>query len=146
VPASSPGAIGDAAIKARRRPAGLSRRRLGREMAVSPAAVRSWENGTSRCSHYGCKGNLALLRRAAGDPAKARILNEEGLAGLEVRLGRDHRYSLTVAINLASDLYDLPATRGRNEPLRADARPDHPDALAAAAGRRLDFDFDSRPL
>jgi len=47
VPASPPGAIGGAVIKASRRSARLSRRQLAREMAVTSAAVRSWENGTS---------------------------------------------------------------------------------------------------
>ena len=46
VPASPPGAIGGAVIKASRRSSGLSRRQLTREMTVSTAAVRSWENGT----------------------------------------------------------------------------------------------------
>jgi transcriptional regulator with XRE-family HTH domain len=46
VPASPPGAIGGAVIKAGRHSAGLSRRQLAREMTVTSAAVRSWEDGT----------------------------------------------------------------------------------------------------
>ena len=48
--------------------------------------------------------NLAMLRRLTGDPAEARRLNETALAGLDARLGRDHLFYLTTALNLASDL------------------------------------------
>jgi transcriptional regulator with XRE-family HTH domain len=46
VPASQPGVIGGAVIKAARRSAGLSRGQLARAMMVSPATVRRWENGS----------------------------------------------------------------------------------------------------
>ena len=55
-------------------------------------------------------GNLAILRRLTGDPAEARRLDETALAGLDARLTRDHLFSLTVAVNLASDLAVLGET------------------------------------
>ena len=45
-PVSPPGVIGAAIIKTARRSARLTRRRLARAAAVSPATVREWENGT----------------------------------------------------------------------------------------------------
>jgi len=70
VPASPPGAIGGAVIKASRRSAGLSRRQLARKMTVSPAAVRRWENGSSPlfCTSYDQLRRLAaaLDQRHAG--------------------------------------------------------------------------------
>jgi len=69
VPASPPGAIGGALIKASRRSAGLSRRQLAREMTASQATVRSWENGTSPlfCMAYDQLRRLAatLVQRHA---------------------------------------------------------------------------------
>lgn len=47
VPVSPPGIIGAAVIKAARRSAGLTRRRLARALTTSPATVRAWENGTT---------------------------------------------------------------------------------------------------
>ena len=140
---------------------------------------------------HGCAGNLALLRRLAGDPAGAASLNESALASLDATLGRDHRLSLTVAANLAGDLAALgevakartlgedtlarlrsllgdnhPMTLGCSANLALDLRAcgvdddaaqmaadtltrfaqtlgdEHADAKAAAAGTRLDFDFD----
>jgi len=44
--ASPPGVIGAAVIKAARRSARLSQRRLARMLSVSPATVRMWETGT----------------------------------------------------------------------------------------------------
>ncbi len=45
-PASAPGVIGGAILRAARRSAHLSRRSLARTLAVSPATLRAWENGT----------------------------------------------------------------------------------------------------
>jgi len=44
-PISPPGVIGGAVIAAARRSAALSRRRLARRLAVTPATVRAWETG-----------------------------------------------------------------------------------------------------
>jgi len=46
LPAPRPGVIGAAVIKAARRSAPMTRRRLARAAGVSPATVRAWENGT----------------------------------------------------------------------------------------------------
>ena len=73
------------------------------ELATTAAQTYPAVYGTNHPYNYGCMGNLALLRRLAGDPAEARRLNEAALAGLEERLTRDHLFTLTVAANLASD-------------------------------------------
>ena len=57
--------------------------------------------------HYGCMTDLALLRRAMGDAATARELDERALRGLTEVLGQDHHFTLTAAMNLASDLAAL---------------------------------------
>jgi tetratricopeptide (TPR) repeat protein len=58
--------------------------------------------------HYGCMGNLAILERIRDNNVeRARQLNETALEGLENKLERDHHYSLTVAVNLATDLAAL---------------------------------------
>jgi len=75
----------------------------------------------------------------------ARHLDEKALEGLEKRLGRDHHYTLTVAMNLASDL----AALGLPEEARAlgeDTLPRlrvllgeyHPQTLGCAANLALD--------
>jgi tetratricopeptide (TPR) repeat protein len=94
---------------------------------------------------YGCVGNLALLRRITDDPKGARRLNEEALAGLDARLGRDHHFSLTVATNLASDLaalrQDVQARELGEDTLQrltALLGPDHPTTLGCAANLALD--------
>lgn len=46
LPVSSPGVIGGAVIRAARRSARISRRRLARILTTSPHTVRIWENGT----------------------------------------------------------------------------------------------------
>ena len=78
VPASPPGAIGGALIKASRRSAGLSRRQLAREMTASQATVRSWENGTSPlfCMSYD------QLRRLAAALDQGHGLAPSGLGEL----------------------------------------------------------------
>ena len=53
--------------------------------------------------NYGCMSNLALLKRSAGDHAGARELDQRALDGLTGGLGPDHHFTLTVAVNLASD-------------------------------------------
>jgi tetratricopeptide (TPR) repeat protein len=63
--------------------------------------------GADHPYNFGCLTNLALLRRAMGDPAGARELDERALEGLTAGLGRDHHFTLTAAMNLASDLAAL---------------------------------------
>lgn len=68
------------------------------------------------------------------------------MAGLEVKLGRDHHYSLTVAINLASDLAAIGETEsayrlcsGSLRRLRALLGDSHPLTLSAAANTVADL-------
>jgi hypothetical protein len=164
-------------------------------LATSTAETYPTVYGADHPYNYGCLGNLALLNRLAGNPAEACRINEIVLAGLDKRLTRNHFLSLTVAVNLASDLAaegDFSRARllgadcldrltklfGDNHPLslgcasnlaldlRADGAyeeadvlsartqsgfqrtldPEHPMADLAAAGARLDFDFDPPPI
>lgn len=76
LPVSPPGVIGGAVIKAARRSAGLTRRRLARTLAVSPRTVRVWENGTHPlfCVGYDQLCGLA----SALDEADAKVGYEIG--------------------------------------------------------------------
>jgi tetratricopeptide (TPR) repeat protein len=102
--------------------------------------------------NYGCIGNLALLRRVAGDPAEARRLNEFALGGLDARLTRDHDYSLAVAVNLASDLAMLTESAAARE-LGEDTLErlikllgrDNPLTLGCAANLVVDLRADGAP-
>ena len=73
------------------------------ELAESTVARYPGVYGEDHPYNHGCLSNLALLRRVTGDPATARALDEQALAGLTARLGKDHHFTLSVAMNLASD-------------------------------------------
>jgi hypothetical protein len=60
--ATPPGVIGGAVIQAARKSARISRRKLARMLAVSPGAVRRWEDGT--CPLF-CVPYDGLFRLAA---------------------------------------------------------------------------------
>jgi transcriptional regulator with XRE-family HTH domain len=76
LPVSPPGVIGGAVIKAARRSAGLTRRRLAQRLAVSFRTVRGWENGTHPLF---CTGYNQLCRLAhALDQAGAKVGYEVG--------------------------------------------------------------------
>jgi transcriptional regulator with XRE-family HTH domain len=76
LPVSPPGVIGGAVIKAARRSAGLSRRRLARTLAVSLRTVHGWENGTHPLF---CTGYNQLCRLASAlDEADAKVGYEVG--------------------------------------------------------------------
>ncbi len=62
LPASPPGVIGGAVVQAARKSARISRRKLARMLAVSPDAVRGWEDGT--CPLF-CVPYDGLFRLAA---------------------------------------------------------------------------------
>jgi transcriptional regulator with XRE-family HTH domain len=66
-PASPPGVIGGAIIRAARRSAHLTLRRLARSLGVDPATVRDWQNGTSPlfCLPHGQLRQLATALRDA---------------------------------------------------------------------------------
>jgi len=68
LPASPPGVIGGAVIRAARRSARLSQRHLARMLSVSPATVRMWETGTCPlfAVPYGQLCHLADTLRRAG--------------------------------------------------------------------------------
>ena len=67
-PASPPGVIGGAIIRAARRSAHLTLRRLAGSLGVERATVRGWENGTSPlfCLPHGQLRQLAAALRDAG--------------------------------------------------------------------------------
>ena len=67
------------------------------------------------------------------------------MAGLDGRLGRNHHYTLTVAVNLASDLADLGLAtdaralgEGTLRRMRAVLGEDHPTALGCAVNLAVD--------
>jgi tetratricopeptide (TPR) repeat protein len=78
-------------------------------LALAEATVARYPRvyGVDHPYNFGCMTNLALLRRAMGNPAAARDLDEQALRGLTAELGPDHHFSLTAAMNLASDLAAL---------------------------------------
>ena len=71
LPVSAPGVIGGAVIRAARKSARMSRRKLARMLTVSPDTVRSWEDGT--CPLF-CVPYADLCRLAAAlDQAGAKV-------------------------------------------------------------------------
>jgi tetratricopeptide (TPR) repeat protein len=97
--------------------------------------------------------NLASDLALAAETEAARALGEGTLRRLTKLLGKDHPLTLACATNLAIDLREL----NRNEEAEelftdtmarytATIGPGHPDAVVAAAGGRLDFDFDPPPI
>jgi tetratricopeptide (TPR) repeat protein len=119
-------------------------------VTIAESVVRQYPEvyGATHPYYYGSLSNLAVLRRTA-DAGAARELNERALNGLDETIGRDHHYSLTVAVNLASDyasLGDLPEAKrlGDNtwQRLTALLGVDHPMALGCA----VNLSFDLRTL
>jgi transcriptional regulator with XRE-family HTH domain len=68
LPTSPPGVIGGAVIRAARKSARISPRKLARMLAVSPDAVRRWEDGTCPlfCVPYDALCRLAAALNQAG--------------------------------------------------------------------------------
>jgi tetratricopeptide (TPR) repeat protein len=97
--------------------------------------------------------NLASDLAVLGETGAARQLGEDTLRRLENLLGKDHPTTLGCAANLVVDLRKLGADQ-EAEALFADTMSrfeaglglGHPDAVVAAEGRRLDFDFDPPPI
>jgi tetratricopeptide (TPR) repeat protein len=115
-------------------------------MAENTVALYPGAYGEEHPYRYGSLGNLALLQRATGDPASARVLDEQALRGLTATLGADHHFTLTVAMNLASDCAMLgdprEARRIGEDTLPRLARllgSDHPNTLSCAANLALDL-------
>jgi tetratricopeptide (TPR) repeat protein len=97
--------------------------------------------------------NLASDLAMLGDISDACALGKGTLSRLTRLLGKNHPFTLGCASNLAVDLRGVGAQdeadalheetmRGYEETLGLS----HPDALVAAAGGRLDFDFDPPPI
>jgi hypothetical protein len=75
-------------------------------LALAAATAKGYPSvyGATHPYNYGCMGNLALLRRLTQDPEEARRINAFALSELDEKLTRKHFFSLTIAVNLASDL------------------------------------------
>jgi hypothetical protein len=118
---------------------------------LNEGALAELDERLTRDHHYPLTvaTNLASDLAALKEIGKARALGVDTLARLRTLLGEDHPITLGCAANLVADLRADGATE-EAERLAADTLdryavtlgPDHPDAKAAAAGRRLDFDFD----
>jgi transcriptional regulator with XRE-family HTH domain len=71
IPVWAPGVIGGAIVRAARKSARMSRRKLARMLTISPDTVRSWEDGT--CPLF-CLPYADLCRLAAAfDQAEAKV-------------------------------------------------------------------------
>jgi tetratricopeptide (TPR) repeat protein len=102
--------------------------------------------GASHPYYYGCLINVALLKRAIGDNAGARELDQRAFRGLADGLSEDHHYTLIAAMNLASDLAALGQPAEARD-MGADTRhrltmllgPTHSHTLGCAANLALDM-------
>jgi hypothetical protein len=97
--------------------------------------------------------NLASDFAALGDTARARDLGQDSLRRLRILVGEQNPLTLSCAANLVVDLRaegaDEDAQRLLEETLSHYADTlgiDHSEAMAAAAGKRLDPDFDPPPI
>jgi tetratricopeptide (TPR) repeat protein len=97
--------------------------------------------------------NLATNLAVLGEKAEAQALSENSLIRLRALMGEDDALTLGCAVNLVADLRasgcDDQAAVLLAETLSRYERAlglDHPDAIAAAEGRRIDFDFDPPPI
>jgi tetratricopeptide (TPR) repeat protein len=97
--------------------------------------------------------NLASDLAMLSETAAARKLGKDTLEKLRALLGSDHPLTLGCATNLVVDLRADGATAEANS-LLADTMSryeatlglSHPDAVVAAKGNRIDFDFDPPPI
>jgi tetratricopeptide (TPR) repeat protein len=97
--------------------------------------------------------NLASDFAVLGNPREARRLGEESWQRLSALLGDTHQHALGCAANLSLDMMaggDEKAGKSlREQTLRSLEKVqghDFPDLLVAAAGQRLDPDFDPLPI
>jgi tetratricopeptide (TPR) repeat protein len=134
-----------------------------RRVAGDPAGARSTDETVLEGlrtrlgrDHFFCLAvavNLASDLAALGETAAARALGEDTLTRGSKVLSRDHPLVLGCAANLSVDLRTYGAVEAA-ESLRAETMKryegtlglGHSDAVAAAEGRRLDFDFDPLPI
>jgi tetratricopeptide (TPR) repeat protein len=122
---------------------------------LNEAALEGLDQRLTRDHHYSLTvaTNLASDLAGLGDTAQARRLGEGTLRRLRRLLGVDHPLTLGCAANLVVDLRAegagdeaellLADTMSRYE---ATLGAKHADTVAAAEGRRLDFDFDPPPI
>lgn len=97
--------------------------------------------------------NLASDLAALGETAQARALGEDTLERLRRVMGETYMLTLGCAANLVADLRAEGASE-QADALLADTLSryeqahgaGYPDAIAAAEGRRLNFDFDPPPI
>lgn len=97
--------------------------------------------------------NLASDFAALGETARAVTLGQDSLTRARDMLGEQHPLTLSCAANLAHDLRAEGAEK-EGERLLAETLSnyamtlgaDHSEAMAAAAGRRLEPDFDAPPI
>ncbi len=123
--------------------------------SLNEAALAGLDERLTRDHHYSLTvaTNLASDLAELGDTAQARKLSEGTLRRLRRLLGEDHPLTLGCAANLVVDLRAEGAEK-EAELLLADTMSryeatlgvEHADTVAAAEGRRLDFDFDPPPI
>lgn len=120
-------------------------------LRLNRGALDGLDRRLSRDHHYSLTvaANAASDMVALGDIAGARALGEDTLDRARRLLGDTHPMTLGCAANLALDLRAQGAD-GEAERLAAEAAvgyaatigSGHPEAQTAAAGQRIDFDFD----
>jgi tetratricopeptide (TPR) repeat protein len=124
-------------------------------LQLNETALAGLDAVLTRDHHYSLTvaTNLASDFAALGHTGKARALGEDTLPRLRRILGENHPLTLGCAANLVVDLRAEGSVEDA-EQLLADTMnryastlgTDHPDATTAAAGQRLDFDFDPPPI
>jgi tetratricopeptide (TPR) repeat protein len=139
------GCIGNLALLRRRSRDASEARRL------NEAALTGLDNRLTRNHHYSLTvaANLASDLAALGERSAARTLGEQTLKSLRELMGEDYPLTLGCAANLALDLR-ADGADAEADILAADTMSRYartlatgtPDVADAAAGRRLDFDFD----
>ena len=127
----------------------------GAALELNEQALAGLDNRLTRDHHYSLTiaTNLASDLAALGEAGRARKLGEGTLRRLRRLLGENHPLALGCAANLALDLAaagELEAARTLSDDTmtryRAALGDEHPDVQVAAAGDRLDFDFDPPPI
>jgi tetratricopeptide (TPR) repeat protein len=132
----------------------LLRRNTGNAAAaleIDREAVRGLTAGLGPDHHYtlttavNLASDLAALKRVA----EARVIDDDALRRLTQQLGPEHAHTLGCALNLAQDMIALGDEEGGKELQSKSMRlladkygTDSPDYAVAAAGGRLDPDFD----
>ncbi|MFC5819493.1 FxSxx-COOH system tetratricopeptide repeat protein [Nonomuraea harbinensis] len=123
-------------------------RRIDEAMPIAELTTLAYAHvyGTDHPYAHGCRGNLALLMRLAGEHAKAHDLHEFIVTRLSELLGPTHHYTLTAVLGLAGDRaalgkLDRAVDTGERalDELRRLLGPDHPMTLGCMANLALDL-------